>query len=70
MANPRIPVHCKSCGFLMIEIEDGPDNTRIIHSHEVRLQLPDPDLWAAGVAIAGCVLCGGKTEFPTKDLPW
>ena len=67
MEHPRIAIHCKDCGERLVEVEYTPEST--ILSNDFIVEGPDPARRAAGVLIAVCPQCGGKTEFPAKYLP-
>jgi hypothetical protein len=71
VANPRIPLRCRDCAHLMVEFEQKTADSFTPYSYgSFGIEPPDPGLRAAGIAIAVCSKCGGKTEFPTKYLSW
>jgi hypothetical protein len=69
MADPYIQITCKACGTLIVEFEKLTNDTFTTHSYRSTLEMPDAARQAAGVMIAVCSKCRGKTEFPAKYLP-
>ena len=69
MVNPRIPIRCKGCKFLMVEFEEKTNGSFTPYSYGgFGVEAPDPHLRVDGIALAVCSRCGGETEFPAKYL--
>jgi len=69
VVNPRIPIRCKGCKFLMVEFEEKTNGSFTPYSYGgFGVEAPDPHLRVDGIALAVCSRCGGETEFPAKYL--
>jgi hypothetical protein len=68
MTASRIKIICDHCEHLIVTIT-RPEPGKVILSNDFEIEQPDLVRQAAGIVLAVCPRCQGKTEFPAKDLP-
>lgn len=67
MPTIRIKITCDACGHLLVTITRRPGKVTL--SNDFVIEAPDPIRRAAGMLLAVCPQCQGKTEFSANDLP-
>lgn len=67
MPTQRIKITCDGCRALLVTITRRPGKVTL--SNDFAIEAPDPVRRTAGILLAVCPHCQGKTEFSANDLP-